>query len=338
MSQSEIAIAGRRRAVVSRGAAVAFAGIIASSAVISGPAAERAQAAGREAQGTSDATSLAFTTAQSLRLLGKDGRFTILLLGGDARGARAVGGRTDAMLVASVNPATGRAAIFSIPRDTVNFPLSAKRRYPGKINAIYPYLSRSTKTPGTALRKIVGSAFGIEIDAYALVGFVGFRRLVNNIGGLDVYVAKAFFDRTYSMRRGQRGVKFPAGWNHVVNLRALAFARSRHADSDYARARRQQQLIVAAVQKVRSRSLLELSGLLAWGRGYYKSDLPLTDAPLIYAMVGRANLTTAPRTVFGPRTFATASGARNFLKMTVCKAWIKKNFPAPSPGNAWLPS
>lgn len=351
MDNGEPPIPRRRRLALWRGAAIAFAGIVVSAAV---PGHAPEPAAGPEALGSSIATgslpfgqlmdlaSTTFTTATSGRLLGADGRFTILLLGGDARG-RTVGGRTDAIIVASVDPVTGRAAAVSIPRDTVNFPLSAKRKYPGKLNALYQVLARSStasirRSPGTALRKIVGSALGIEIDAYALVGFLGFRKLVNTVGGLDVYVARAFYDRTYSIRRGQRGFRMTRGWHHLRDLMALAFARSRHGDNDYARARRQQQLVVAAVGKVQQRGLPALAGLLAASGGLIRTDLSLAHAPLIFDIVGRANLRTAPRTVFGPRTFALSiGGSRNVLRMAVCRAWIRRYFPPVHPGGDWPP-
>jgi LCP family protein required for cell wall assembly len=332
MNDSKSPVARGRGAALWRGAAVALAGIIGISAIITGPAVEPARA-------ILDLAATTYTTAQSARILGRDGRFTILLLGSDARAGRIIG-RTDAILVASVDPVTGRAAVFSIPRDTVNFPLSARRKYPGKINALYPYLVRTqgSRVAGTSLRKIVGNALGIEIDAYALIGFTGFRRLVNNVGGVDVWVARTFTDRFYSMRRGQRGVTFRRGVNHLEDLRALAFARTRHADNDYARARRQQQLIIAAIQKVQSRGPESLAGLLAASTGFVKTDLPLVDAPLIYAIVGQADLAHAPRTVFGPRTYASSIGlSRIVLRLTVCRTWIRRNFPPVHANGMWLP-
>jgi LCP family protein required for cell wall assembly len=281
--------------------------------------------------------STAFTGAMSRRILGNDGRFTILLLGSDSRPSHP-GLRTDAIIIASVDPVTGRAAAFSIPRDTVNFPLSSTRRFSGKLNALYQELAKTSKTPGTQLRKIIGSALGIEIDAYALMGFPGFRKLVDNVHGLDVYVARTFYDRTYSISRGRYGFGLKQGWHHLIDLRALAFARTRHADSDYERARRQQQLIIAAVGKVRSRGLVGLASLLLASRGLVKTDLPLAYAPLIFAIVSRVDFAHAPRTVFGPSTFAKSIGGyNNVLLVANCRAWIRRYFPPIHPAGAWLP-
>ena len=316
-----------------RGAAVAFAAIVAASAVATGPAPKAAKAADLAATST---------PADSLRILGRDGRFTILLLGSDARPGLS-GLRTDAILIASVDPVTGKAAIASIPRDTASFPLAPLRagNFPGKINALYSWIKRyyPRRNPGTELRKIIGKALGIEIDAFALTGFDGFRRLVNNVGGVDVYVPQTLYDPVYSMRRGQRGVHFYRGRNHLADLRGLAYARIRHlAGGDYNRARRQQQLIVAAEQKVEARGVGSLASLLLAGRGLYKTDLPLALAPLIFAIVSQADVAHARRTVFQPRTFAYAiSGYRNILRMAVCRAWVRTYFPPIHALNAWLP-
>jgi LCP family protein required for cell wall assembly len=328
---------------------MAFAALVGFSAIVSGagrpsgPPADTALTRAPLGNGSLSLAALAdfaatsFTPDMSRRILGRDGRFTILLLGSDARPSHP-GIRTDTIIVASVDPVTRRAAAVSIPRDTVNFPLSGGRTYRGKINALYQALAHTTRAPGTALRKIVGSALGIEIDAYVVVGFDGFRKLVNNVRGLDVYVARAFYDATYSIRRGHRGFGLSRGWHHLVDLRALAFARTRHADSDYARARRQQQLIVAAVGKVRARGLDGLTMLLTASRGLIKTDLPLSYAPLIYAMVSRADVGHAHLNVFGPSTFAMSIGGyNNVLRLAACRAWIRHYFPPTHANGAWLP-
>ena len=335
MNDGRFATPRRDMSTRHRGIGLTLALIVATSVVATGPAAERVQAMASQ---TGDVVSASPQAVKRQRVLGLDGRFTILLLGSDARPSEP-GLRTDAILVASVDPVTRRAAVFSIPRDTINFPLSATRRYPGKINALYQSLSKTTKTPGTALRKIIGSALGIEIDAFAMVGFAGFRKLVNNVGGLDVTVTRAFYDRTYSIRRGQRGFGLTRGRHHLRDLRALAFARTRHADSDYARSRRQQQLIVNAIQKVRAGDLKLVMDLLAASRGMVKTDMPLADASRILSIVGRADLVRAKRTVFEPGACATKIGSASVvLKITTCKAWIKNNFPPVRPGGAWPPA
>src|SRR4051794_33682328 len=73
-------------------------------------------------------------------LLGTDGRLTVLLLGSDYRPAHP-GNRTDAIMVVSTDPTTGRTAGFSVPRDTIDFPLPKSGVYHAKINALYQHLA-----------------------------------------------------------------------------------------------------------------------------------------------------------------------------------------------------
>jgi LCP family protein required for cell wall assembly len=332
MNDIKFPVTGRPLAV-GRLAGVALAGLVAASAVVTGPAREPAQ--------TASAVST-YTPEQSRQLLGKDGRFTILLLGSDARPS--LGGlRTDAILIASVDPVTGKAAIASIPRDTAYFPLSPLRtgKFAGKINGLYSWikLHYPRRNPGTTLRLIIGRALGIEIDAYAIIGFEGFRHSVNNVGGLDVYVPVTLYDPIYSMRAGQHGVRFYRGWNHLMDLRALAYARIRHlAGGDYNRSRRQQQLIASAIGKLRGIGDGVLGGLLLAARGLYKTDLPMTLAPLAFAMVSQADEVHARKTVFQPRTFAYAiSGYRNILKFAAVRLWVRTYFPPQHPYGTWVP-
>jgi LCP family protein required for cell wall assembly len=365
-TESLLKIRRPRPTVPWRISSLALAGIILGTAVTVAPATEPRPAAGSGPAGASAgavsipfaqlmnlasitfADPATFTPADSLRFLGHDGRFTILLLGSDARPSHP-GLRTDAMIVGSVDPVSGKAAAFSIPRDMLNFPLSSRQRFSGKINALYQVLARSRtysirSNPGAALRKIVGSALGIEIDAYALLGFDGFRKLVNNVGGLDVYVAKTVRDTTYCIHRPTRahpchGIIFTRGWHRQLqDLVALAFARTRHGDNDYARARRQQQLVASAVGTVQARGLDALSVLIAASAGLVKTDLPLAYAPLAFAMVGRADIAYAPRTVFGPTAFAiSVGGSNNMLKLAACRAWIRRYFPPLHVNGTWLP-
>src|SRR6476659_1077157 len=117
-------------------------------------------------------------------LLGTDGRLTVLLLGSDYRPAHP-GNRTDAIMVVSVDPVTGKAAGFSIPRDTSGFPLPGGGRFGNKINALYQYFLSHGRGGGSAMEAAFAKAFGIEVDGYAFIGFAGVKHLVDAVGGVD---------------------------------------------------------------------------------------------------------------------------------------------------------
>ena len=268
-------------------------------------------------------------------LLGTDGRLTVLLLGSDYRPAHP-GNRTDAIMVVSVDPSTGKAAGFSIPRDTVNFPLATGGVYGPKINALYQDLQSRTGNGGVALSTAISKAFGIEIDGYVFIGFAGVKNLVRAVGGVDITLDHAYFDPDYWVTSSHRGWGLPAGRSHLGPNDALIFARSRKGDNDFGRARRQQMLVLAALDKVRKAGLRKLPQLLEIANDTVRTNLPLSRASDLFDVVATTNIGTVDGVVFGPRSFASGVGGTSFaLNLPACRAWIKSNFPAVRPMAQW---
>ena len=159
-------------------------------------------------------TSSAPVIAGNDPILGSDGRLTLLLLGSDYRPSHP-GNRTDAIMVVSIDPVTGANAAFSVPRDTVNFPLPGGGVYPSKVNALYTYLGSRTGDAGKAMKAAVSRAFGIEIDRYVFIGFTGVKSLVRAAGGVDVTLDAPYYDPEYWVTSKQRGWGLPAGTSHL---------------------------------------------------------------------------------------------------------------------------
>lgn len=268
-------------------------------------------------------------------LLGTDGRLTVLLLGSDYRPAHP-GNRTDAIMVVSTDPTTGRSAGFSVPRDTVNFPLPRSGVYRAKVNGLYQQLASTTGNGGAAMKQAVSRAFSIEVDNYVFIGFAGVKQLVGAVGGVDVTLDRPYYDAHYWVNARTQGWGLPAGKSHLNAANALIFARSRKGDNDFGRARRQQQLVMAALDKVRRRGPANIPELLAIARGTVRTDLPLARADDLFKLFSTVNLGTVRQVVFGPRTYATGNAAGSFaLKLTVCRQWIAKNFPPVRRLGAW---
>ena len=259
-------------------------------------------------------------------LLGEDGRLTILLLGSDYRRGHP-GNRTDTIMVISVNPTNGAVSAASIPRDTVAFPLPDGKKFAPKVNELYQrYVSQMGEAKaGRAMSRTVGRALRVEIDNYVVIGFEGVKRLVDAVGGVDVVLDKAIRDPVYWLSPTKRGVTFPAGKNHLNGERALIFARTRKADNDFERARRQQKLVAAAVAAVRKVGILQLPELISIARDYVKTDLPLAQAPQIFEIVGSAKTNRATGIVFGPRKWAQSTGGSSFaLKIGEVRTWTAR--------------
>ncbi|MFC4018174.1 LCP family protein [Micromonospora sp. GCM10011542] len=179
----------------------------------------------------------------------------------------------DAVLVLHVPQGLGRAYLFSLPRDLlVDIPAFPKAGYRGgrtKLTHAMSYGSRvpgKPKQPSTAqgyelLRSTVSGYTGLRIDAGAVLTFTGFDRLVNALGGVDIYVDQ----RVASLHRrpdGKYRQSVPGGYTgpqqvyekgdrHLNGWQALDYARQRYiAGGDYARQRHQQQLVRALTRKI----------------------------------------------------------------------------------------
>lgn len=267
-------------------------------------------------------------------LLGTDGRLTVLLLGSDYRPAHP-GNRTDAIIVVSVDPTTGEAAGFSVPRDTSGFPVGGAR-YAPKVNGLYAHLQSRTGDGGLAMRQAFASAFDIEIDGYVFIGFSGVKQLVSAVGGVDVTLDKPYYDPYYWVSARRQGWGLRAGTSHLGPDDALIFARSRKGDNDFGRARRQQILVLAALDKVRSRGISGLPKLLAIARKTVRTDLPLNRAEDLYRIISATDISAVDRAVFGPTKFASGTGGSSFqLRLDVCREWIAENFPPVRPMGQW---
>jgi LCP family protein required for cell wall assembly len=233
-------------------------------------------------------------------LVGRDGRFTVLLLGSDKRKG-IVGERTDTIIVATIDPLSGRVAMVSLPRDTVNVPIAPGQAYSDRINTLYFDLLGSGGKRKVALGKLrerLSYAFDTEIDRAALIDFDGLTRLIDSIGGIDVRLKEPLIDP--SMHIGKKGLRLKAGRQHLDGKEALAFSRSRHTDSDYDRARRQQQVISATAAKVRDRGIAALPALVELVRQKMVTDIPIAAAPAFLELAASADLGHVSSVVLEP--------------------------------------
>jgi len=182
----------------------------------------------------------------------KQDRVNILILG--VGGAGHPGAYlTDTILLVSLKPKDNKTALISIPRDlyVVSDVLGGV-----KINSIYTYGNHAPGfTGGELLKSAVGKTFGIDVHYYALIDFNGFVKLIDALGGINVYVEKSFTDNKFpDANYKTQTITFKKGWQHFNGLDALRFARSRHGNagegSDFARAKRQQQVVMAVKEKI----------------------------------------------------------------------------------------
>ena len=192
---------------------------------------------------------LVFNPAEKLKGEDRD-RINILLLGIGGEG-HSGGDLTDTIMIASVKPATNEASLLSIPRDLyVQIPNTNKS---SKINAVKFYGDKSREKNGIELLKqTVSEVSGLDIHYYVQLDFDGFIKIVDDLGGIDIYLENDINDPAYpNFSRGYDPFYITKGWHHLDGATTLKVARSRHSVmGDFDRIERQQDIIKAAKQKV----------------------------------------------------------------------------------------
>jgi LCP family protein required for cell wall assembly len=175
-------------------------------------------------------------------------RVTMLIMGIDYRDWIAGEGspRSDTMMLVSVDPITLKASMLSIPRDLwVEIPGFTYNR----INTAY-MLGEAYNLPGGGpglAMKAVENLVGVPIQYYAVVDFYTFERLVDEIGGIDILVHEPMWISPI----GGHMIWVEAKPYRFNGAEALAYARVRHTGGgDFSRAQRQQQVILAIMDRV----------------------------------------------------------------------------------------
>ena len=173
-------------------------------------------------------------------------RINILLLGIDKRDDEPVAGtRSDTIILASIDPVTKSAALVSLPRDMwVSIPGCTPRDGCSggqqRIN-----VAHALGGPDLTIRTVT-SDFGIPVQHYARVDFRGFEQLIDAVGGVVIDADWPVKDDEYpTPDYGYQRIYFVPGPQLMDGPTALEYARSRHGTSDFARAGRQQRVLVS---------------------------------------------------------------------------------------------
>jgi LCP family protein required for cell wall assembly len=246
-------------------------------------------------------TLLPYGNARLTQRLQAGQRVTILLLGLGGSGHEGAY-LTDSLQVATFDPSTRTLTLLSLPRDLwVYIPqIEGRGGSWNKINEAYrvgmgpagrndlevPYATHAKG--GRLAAQVVTQVLGLPIDGWVSLDFAGFRQFIDALGGVDVYVERAFTDTRYpandnvAIDAGYTTIHFDAGCQHMDGARALIFARSRHAPqdgSDFGRARRQQRLLGAVQRQVFSvNTIPKVFGLLAALEDHLHTSLSRREA------------------------------------------------------------
>ena len=175
--------------------------------------------------------------------------FNVLISGSDTRGGFDENGRSDVIMVATVNPKTHTILLTSVPRDfyVTTACDAGDRCMQGALDKITHTGIHGTNTT----KRTVEQLLGIEINYTFKVGFDTVTELVDILGGVDVYVEPGYATTTsqFSVHEGV---------NHLNAQQALAFARERYSytEGDRQRTKNQQQVLMGIVKEVTKPSVI----------------------------------------------------------------------------------
>ncbi|MCK0111976.1 LCP family protein [Ornithinimicrobium sp. F0845] len=246
-------------------------------------------------------------------------RVNVLLLGSDAADERE-GVRTDSMMVASIDTASGDMVLFGIPRNLQKVPIPTNsplyKRYGDSfdcgneclMNAIWtaaenlheenPGWFAGDPNPGqTATRQVISTVIGQPIHYTVIIDLDGFEALVDAMGGVDITVQERvpIGGRTYTDANG--GIRLvegsESGWielgpQHLSGKEALWYSRSRVTSDDFSRMRRQRCVVGALVDQVNPLTLLQRYPAIASAAGdHITADIDQTELPAWAELVER---------------------------------------------------
>ncbi len=162
---------------------------------------------------------------------------------------------TDGIVIASIDNATKRATLISIPRDLwVDYD-----GHQMKINAVYPAAGRGAGGLD-ALGQVTERVTGLHVDKHVLVGVVALKGIVDDVGGIDVVIASS---DPRGIADANGNLRLSNGPNHLDGATALSLARARNhpasgqevyglPDSDYSRQENQRLILTAIARKVKT--------------------------------------------------------------------------------------
>lgn len=190
----------------------------------------------------------------------------LLLLGLDSEDALENGGRSDSMILVSLNKKTKQINMISFFRDAWCYTNAGGYDTFNKMNASYYYGGPS------GVIDTIEKNYKIDIDYYVAVDFSSFVDIIDALGGLKVEVQQ--YEAEYINATTRHTIEYGSDVT-LSGEEALVFARIRQSDSDsdVSRTRRQRQVITSLINSVKGASISQLNDVLDLLFQYVKTDL-----------------------------------------------------------------
>lgn len=198
----------------------------------------------------------------------------ILLMGVDRRNDDV--GRSDTLMVLTVNKDKGTAEIMSVPRDTR---VQIEGHGYDKINHAYPYGGHQLT------QKTVEKLLGVPMDYYVLVDLTSFEEIIDALDGIDIDVEKRMYYEDPWDDHGGLVIDLYPGMQHMTGEKAIQYVRYRDGEGDIGRIGRQQHFMRAVLTKMLTPGTLpKLPKIIEAMRKTLDTDMPLSE------MLSLANL------------------------------------------------
>jgi polyisoprenyl-teichoic acid--peptidoglycan teichoic acid transferase len=237
-----------------------------------------------------------------------DGRYTVLLLGGDA-GPDRIGLRPDSISLASIDAETGAVTMIGIPRNLYNAPFSAGsplwKEWPTGFDCgddclvsylypwaeehpeLYPAAGLRGTTPGIeAMRDAVEGITGLAVQYVVLIDMEGFAQLVDALGGVTVTVAEGM---DLGINGGPVVGRIEAGEQRMDGATALWYARNRYNLTDFDRMLHQRQIQEAILRQIEPATVLtRFQAIAEAGTQVVRTDIPRAMLGLLTELAAKA--------------------------------------------------
>lgn len=226
-------------------------------------------------------------------------RLNVLVLG--IRGVNDPNGGllSDTIMVISLEPKTGKAALISIPRDLyVEMP---HHNFKNKINEVYVHgiEDEDWKRGLKYSKEAVADVTGLDIHYATSVDFKAFKEIIDTFGGVTITLDKPFSEKN---QFAEGIIELPAGRQVIDGDTALLFVRARFSTSDFDRAKRQQQVLLAIKEKAFSLNVLsnpaKIISILNSLGNHVKTDAELWEIKELVVLMQKMDVTDVKRKVF----------------------------------------
>ncbi|MDR7086209.1 LCP family protein required for cell wall assembly [Aeromicrobium panaciterrae] len=267
----------------------------------------------------------------------EDGRYNVLLLGGDSGPDRS-GLRPDSLTVASIDKDTGRTVLIGLPRNLQDMPFPKgsvmAKQFPSGFNGEGQYLNAintwandhadlfDTKDPGLeATMGAVEEATGLKLNYYALVNMHGFSKLVDAVGGVTINVKE---------RTAIGGIGSPirgyieAGTQKLDGGETLWYSRSRVQNDDWSRMGRQKCVMNAMLKQLSPQKvLLNVQKIADSGKALLSTNIPQQDLDVFMNLALKAKSQKMSTVSLVPPLIYTGSPDFDKVRRVIDKAIAK---------------